>query len=196
MDIPINADVECAGAVVGRSTYIVLNPDTEKVTHLVVREKAFPHRERLVPVGWVVESNPHRIRLRGTLVELEQQEDFIETEFLAGNPEAALLMWPYEPFAGSAGMVLEHEQVPAGELAVGPGSRVKATDGDVGRLDEFAVEPVHGHITHLVLRKGHLWGQKDVTVPVSQIDRIEDDTVYLKLDRHAVGALPAVPVRG
>jgi sporulation protein YlmC with PRC-barrel domain len=195
MDIPINVDVVCGGAVVGRSTYVVLNPDTEKVTHLVVREKGFPHRERLVPVSWVVESDRHRIRLRGTLEELEQQEDFIETEFLPGNPDAALPLWPYEPIPGVAGMVLEHEQVPPGELAVSRGARVKATDGNVGRVDEFVVEPVHGHITHLVLRKGHLWGQKDVTVPISQIDHIEDDTVYLKLDRHAVGALPAVPLR-
>ena len=36
---------------------------------------------------------------------------------------------------------------------------------------------------------------KDVSIPVSQIDRIEGDTVYLKLDRRGVGALPAIPVR-
>jgi sporulation protein YlmC with PRC-barrel domain len=195
MEIPINAEVECAGVVVGRSTYIVLNPDTEKVTHLVLRQKAFPHRERLVPVSWVLASNAHRIRLCGTLEGLEQQEDFIETEFLPGDPEVALMLWPYEPIPGAAGMVLEHEQVPPGELAVRRGARVKATDGDVGGVEEFVVEPAHDHITHLVLRKGHLWGQKDVTIPVSQIDRMEDETVYLKLDREAVGALPAVPVR-
>ena len=52
MEIPLNVDVECGGTIVGRSTYVVLDPLTDRVTHLVVAEKAFPHRERLVPVAW------------------------------------------------------------------------------------------------------------------------------------------------
>jgi sporulation protein YlmC with PRC-barrel domain len=72
---------------------------------------------------------------------------------------------------------------------------VEATDGHVGRVDKFLVDQATGHITHLVLREGHLWGQKDVTAPISQIDHIEEDTVYLKLDKHAIESLPTIPVR-
>ena len=49
--------------------------------------------------------------------------------------------------------------------------------------------------THLVLREGHLWGKKDVTIPVDQIDRIEADVIYLKLDKAAVEHLPSVRAR-
>ena len=31
--------------------------------------------------------------------------------------------------------------------------------------------------------------------PLDQIDRIEPDTIYLKLDKHSIEALPAIPVR-
>jgi len=62
-------------------------------------------------------------------------------------------------------------------------------------VDKFLIEPASEHITHLVLREGHLWGRRDVTIPVSQIDLIEDSTVYLKLDKEGVGRLPGVPVR-
>ena len=62
-----------------------------------------------------------------------------------------------------------------------------ATDGHVGEVDEFIVDPADRHITHLILRKGHFWGHKDVSIPVDQIDRIEADTIYLKLDKHAFG---------
>jgi sporulation protein YlmC with PRC-barrel domain len=62
-------------------------------------------------------------------------------------------------------------------------------------VDEFLVDPGSGQITHLALREGHLWGRRDVTIPVSAIDRIEDDIVYLKLDKAAIAALPAIPVR-
>ena len=66
---------------------------------------------------------------------------------------------------------------------------------NVGQVDEFLVDPVSGHITHLILRKGHLWGQKDVTIPVSEIARVEEDTVYLKLTKEQIEALPTIPVR-
>ena len=52
-----------------------------------------------------------------------------------------------------------------------------------------------GHISHLILMEGHLWGKKEVAIPVSAIDRIEEDTVYLKLDKEAVESLPSEPVR-
>jgi len=54
---------------------------------------------------------------------------------------------------------------------------------------------LYRHITHLVLREGHLWGEKDVTIPVSQIDHIEEGTVHLKLSKPDIEALPAIPVR-
>jgi hypothetical protein len=62
-------------------------------------------------------------------------------------------------------------------------------------VDEFVVEPASGNISHLVMRDGHLWEQQEVTIPVSAIERIEADTVLLKLDKHAVEALPTVPVK-
>lgn len=68
-------------------------------------------------------------------------------------------------------------------------------NGRIGRVDEFLVEPTSGHITHLVLRQGHLWGQKDVTIPVAQIEKFDDDAVHLKLDKRSIEALPHIPVR-
>jgi len=47
---------------------------------------------------------------------------------------------------------------------------------------------------YLVLREGHLWGQKDVSIPVAQIDHMKEDSVYLKLDKQSIGALPTTPV--
>jgi sporulation protein YlmC with PRC-barrel domain len=84
------------------------------------------------------------------------------------------------------------EPIPLGELAVRRSARVKATDGYVGRVDEFLVDPTTRHITQLVLRERHLWGRREVIVPVSEIDRIREDVVYLKLDKQAIESLPAV----
>lgn len=197
MDIPINAEVYCADGLCGYSIYIILNPVTERVTHLVVKEKQFPHTERMVPVDLVMETTPNRIQLRCTERELTEMDPFIETEFIQTEmPEYESAPYPYQiwPYVTSETIPLEHERIPAGELAVHRGTQVEATDGHVGRVDEFLVDPTNEHITHLVLREGHLWGQKDVTIPISQIERIEEETVYLKLDKHSLEALPTIPV--
>jgi sporulation protein YlmC with PRC-barrel domain len=198
MDIPVGADVQCVDGPCGQSTHIVLKARTEEVTHLVVRERRFPHTEYLVPLTLVTESTPHLIRLRCTKDELEKQEPFLRTEFLEVDiPRyggGQTMMRPY--FAPEPGWLpVEYESVPPGELAVSRGSHVEATDGRVGQVDEFLVDPTTEHVTHLVLREGHLWGQKEITIPVSEIDRFREDTVYLKLDKRSIEALPAIPVR-
>jgi hypothetical protein len=198
MDIPINADVYCNDHRCGLSTYIIVNPITKKVTHLVVKEKAFPHIERLVSIELVLETSPRKIQLCCSRNQLEEMESFIETEFIRTEiPEYVgdqFMIWPYT-IPKTEMISVEHERIPPGELAVRRGARVEATDGHAGRVDEFLVNPGDDHITHLVLREGHLWGQKDVTIPVSQIDHIEEGAVYLKLDKHSVEALPAIPIR-
>ena len=91
-------------------------------------------------------------------------------------------------------MPFEHERIPTGEVVIRRGTHVKATDGDVGKVDEFLVDPENDVITHLILREGHLWGKKDVTIPVSEIDKIAEEAVYLKLDKKAIETLPTVPI--
>jgi sporulation protein YlmC with PRC-barrel domain len=197
MDIPVNADVECTDGLCGRSTYVILNPITDQLTHLVVRNKQSPHAKRLVPVGQVEEANPDLIRLSCTRHELGEMEPFVETEFVRVTvPEYVsdpYMTWPYVT-SKTVSRTVEREHIPPGELAVRRGARVEATDGHVGHVDEFVVNPSNGHITHLVLREGHLWGQKDVAIPVSEIDYIAEKTVYLKLDKHSIEQLPTIPI--
>jgi sporulation protein YlmC with PRC-barrel domain len=193
MDIPANAEVLCGDRVCGRSTYVILNPITKEVTHIVIKERAYPYMERLVPVDLVMESTPIQICLRCTKDELANMERFIEYEFIGPTGSPPYYMWPYS-YPDVELLTLEHKHVPAHELAVRRGARVEATDGYVGRVDEFLVDPKNEHITHLVMRTGHLWGQKDVTIPVSQIARIGEDTVHLKLSKDSIAALPTISI--
>jgi sporulation protein YlmC with PRC-barrel domain len=82
-----------------------------------------------------------------------------------------------------------------GEVVIRRGTLVEARDGQVGKVDEFLVDPKNDVITHLILREGHLWGKKDVTIPVSEIDKITDEVVYLKLDKDTIATLPSVPLK-
>lgn len=193
--------VHCADGVCGRSTYVVVNPVSEQVTHVVVREEWFPHAEYLVPLDLVTESTSDTIHLRCTKEDLATQEPFTEVEYVEGDlpgfhyERSDFILWPYNVPEEDGVIPVETERVPAGELAVRRGTHVKATDGRVGQVDEFLVDPVSEHITHLILREGHLWEQKDVTIPVSEIAHIEEDTVHLKLTKKQIEALPTIPLR-
>jgi sporulation protein YlmC with PRC-barrel domain len=206
INIPVDTGVECTDGVCGTSTHVVINPISNKITHLVVKEKEFPHIERMVPIKWVTQTTSNLIQLKCTKEKFGHQETFTDTEYVkldpADLPSAAAapfpgtyFYWPYSVPESERYTPVEHERVPAGELAVRRGTQVEATDGHVGRVDEFLVDPKDEHITHLIMREGHLWGQKDVSIPLSAIKRIGENTVHLKLSKDEVGALPAIPIR-
>jgi len=201
MDVPMNADVYCTNGSCGKITCVIVNPIKEEITHIVVREKKAPYTEFLVPYGYLLETTPDKITLRCSQEELAGMEVFFRYRFIMvntpymGYPSQGVMAWPYaiadeEVF----NLVKTEERIPPGKLAIHRGSHVHATDGKVGKVDEFLVDPADGHITHLVLREGHLWGQKDVVIPVAQIDHLVEDDVHLNIDKNSVESLPAIRV--
>jgi sporulation protein YlmC with PRC-barrel domain len=200
MDIPMNVKVLCETKECGQSSALVVNPVTEQITHIVVTENSYPYVKRLVPVGQIFESTPNSIRLRCSREELSQQDSFEEIDFINPkisevdlNYDVPFVVWPYSLIEENP-IEVTRENIPAGEIAIHRRADVHAKDGRVGKVDEFLVAPNSNHITHLVLREGHLWGKKDITIPVSEIDKIKDDGVYLRLDKEAIEKLPAIPV--
>lgn len=200
MNIPINVNVFCALEICGRSKSLIINPINEKVTHIVVAEREFPHIERLVPVSFILNSTPNSIQLRCNRTALSDMEQFIETDFISEMhldtvlPYASpYLVWPYSMYDEKP-IPIQHKHIPTGEIAIHRGAPVYAKDGKVGQVDEFLVDPQNDIITHLVLREGHLWGKKDVTIPMSEIDEIMEDEIDLKLDKKTIEQLPAIPV--
>lgn len=201
MDIPINATVYCLDGICGKSTVVILDPTTEKITHVVVKERGFPNLEHLVPVNRIKASTPDSIQLACSEAELIKMDEFIEHKFIRIEkpyyqyPSGRYLVWPYVQPLENDVIDLRSEHIPLGELAIHQGAQVNAVDGRVGSVDEFLINPENRQVSHLVMREGHLWGKKDVSIPISQIDHISEDTVYLKLDKAGIEALPAIPVK-
>jgi hypothetical protein len=197
MDIPINAKVSCSDGPFGRSTSVILRPTNAEITHFVVSDESFPKTEYLVPIDQIYESTPDQIMLKSTRSELIQMPLFNKLEFIpstlprySGGP---VMMWPFSSPMDS-GVKIEKENIPVDALVIKRGSKVEAMDGHVGAVDEFLINP-ENEITHLILREGHLWGKRDVTIPVNQIDHYSDNTVYLKMNKEEIERLPNVPIR-
>ncbi len=205
LQVPIGAAVSCADGLGGISTHLLVNPVAQKVTHLVVREITPQHPEYVVPMESVKAASSDIILLKCTRDELRHMKRFVQTEYTevpmplvaytGGLPTNSYLVWPYVVPEVTMRVPVEREQVPQDELVVHRGTRVEATDGTVGHVDELLVDPDTGNVTHLVMGEGNLLGQKDVTIPVSAIDTASDDTVALKLSKQEIDALPSIRVR-
>jgi sporulation protein YlmC with PRC-barrel domain len=194
VEIPIGAEVHSMEGPYGRALSIILNPIEEKVTHLVVEENEFPQTQRLIPIELVQVTSPQQINLMCTADQLKKMETFLEEEFIHADPKVgSVFIWPYSVPATDL-ITLEYENMPVGEIAIRRGTHVCASDGWIGRVDELMIDRKDRKITHLVLREGHLWGQKDISIPVSQIDHMDQDTIYLKLSKKEVEALSEIPI--
>lgn len=212
-DIPLNVKVTCLDGECGKSSHVIINPLNQIITHIVVENDNFRNsRQRLVPVNKITETTHKSIQLRCTMHELIKMEKFTQTHFIdIDEAEYALFssidryisdegdLYSMSPYvydqSNPYSVVVEDELIPPGEMAVRRGADVRAIDGHVGRVDEFIIDPEDGHITHLVLREGHLWNKKELTLPLSAVDRLDEYVVELKLDKKTVKSLPAVPLK-
>jgi sporulation protein YlmC with PRC-barrel domain len=197
---PLNAEVHGTDGHFGRSTHLVVNPANEKVTHIVVSGRKTPQQYLMVPVRYVKESTPELILLSLTREEIMALEPLHKQYFSNrkihryGSDPRMVLLWPYV-LPETKVITDYYTAVPPGALAVRRGARVKATDGFVGEVSEFVVNPETGYISHMVLRKGLPWDKKYITIAITEIDRIDEQVVHLKLKKKAVMQLPAIPVR-
>ena len=200
-NIPFKANVACSDGPCGLSTNVIDNPINHKVTHFALRDKSLADNPtRLVPAGMVASVTPQQIRLTCSKADVEAMPPFIVTNFIPqsapGYAYATGEAYYSQYVVNDTGYDAVNEPaIPAGEEEVHSGMHVLATDGKVGKLDALVLDPDSGAITHILLREGHLWGKKDVAIPVAEIKYSDGESVHIKLDKAAVKELPAVPLK-
>ena len=209
IDFPTKAEVNCSDGPAGRSTYVIFNPNNHQMTHLVVQSNRPPFHEQLVPVDQVVETTPDQIRLKCTRDEVYKMEPFEYEEYIQTEipgyyyysdvsffPANVLGFIPeYAKETVSTHILVKRQNISQDELTLHRGARVEATDGTVGQVGELLINSNEMQVTHLVMLEKHNFKNREITIPVSQIDRVDEDTVYLKLDRQSVEQLPTTPIQ-
>ena len=189
----IGADVGCTDGACGEVSRLIVDPAADTVTHLVVKPKHQRGHGRLVPVD-LVDTSTGQIRLRCTKAEFEKLDPAEETRQLPEEPPTPTILAGYDP-ASSVGrrQYVTEDSVPLGEDEVGPGEHVHATDGHIGQVRGFVVDPDSHHVTHVLLQQGHLWGRKEVAIPISAVTQV-DDGIRLSITRQQVRDLPPVDI--
>lgn len=206
----IGAEASCADGVCGEVSRVVIDPVARAVTHLVIEPRHHQGLGRLVPLD-LVDASTGEIRLRCTTAEFAELDPAEETQFVPGSSGYAaygpgeVVSWPYYGLVGpgmSAGMdpglvnvslTVTYDTIPLGEVAVRRGEPVHATDGDIGRVHGLVIDPRNHHVTHVLLREGHLWGRKEVAIPIGTVTSV-DGGIRLGITKHEVANLPPVDI--
>jgi len=195
---PIGAGVRCTDGVCGTLSRVVVDPVARKVTHLLVEPRHGHEPARLVPLA-LVNSAAGEVRLSCTSAEFGRLDPGEETRFIETETDIPsyrsgdIVLWPHYGYRGARGDLVTSAAIPVGEVEVHRGEHVHATDGAIGRVEGLVVDPESGHITHVLLQKGHLLGHQDVAIPISTVTRIEDG-IEVNLTRRQVQDLPPVGV--
>jgi len=206
----IGVEVTCSDGVCGDLRCVVIDPVARVLTHLVVEPKHRQGMGRLVPID-LVDATAEEIRLRCSRSEFDALENAEETHFLPeageqmGYAAEQALAWPYYGLGGGMGgmgmgdmgmaitpQVTIDDRVPAGEVEVRRGEHVRATDGNIGRVHGLIIDPKDRHVTHVLLAEGHLWGRKEIAIPIGAVKDVAADGVRLNLTRDEVRDLPPV----
>jgi sporulation protein YlmC with PRC-barrel domain len=205
----IGAEASCTDGDCGEVRRVIINPVAREVTHLVVEPKGRLGLARLVPLD-LVETSESQVRIRCTLAEFAELEPAEETEFIPGSQGYAaygpeqVLVWPYYGLGGAAtvtdaaalqgtSQTVTYDTIPLGEVDVRRGDAVQATDGSIGRVHGLVVDPRTHHVTHVLLAEGHLWGKKEVAIPIRSVTRA-DEGIQLNITKKQVEDLPPVDI--
>jgi sporulation protein YlmC with PRC-barrel domain len=202
-EFDIGSEVACSDGVCGVLSRVVVDPATQAVTHLVVEPRHGRAKGHLVPIRFVTSAG-RRIELSCTRAQFGVFESAEETEsdYLPGSQDIVgdEVVMPYGalrpatlPVTTLRPGVHTHDRVPQGEVDVRRGEAVHATDGEIGRIDGLVVAPDDHHVTHILLQEGHLWGRKQVAIPIGSVTRV-GDTITLSLSKDEVRDLPAIDI--
>jgi sporulation protein YlmC with PRC-barrel domain len=194
LQFTIGARASCTDGDCGEVRRLIIDPATETVTHLVIQPGHQQEAARLVPVH-LAETTDGEVRLRCTLAEFGKLDHATERDQVTGEAPVR-----YVGRSGmTAGLTAERwrettvfeDVIPGGEDEVGPGDPVLAVDGEIGRVQGFLVNPDDDKVTHVLLQEGHLWGRKEVAIPISAVIRV-DEGIRLNLTMEQVRDLPPV----
>ncbi|MFZ0972757.1 MAG: PRC-barrel domain-containing protein [Solirubrobacteraceae bacterium] len=196
----IGAHVDATDGPCGNLARLIFNPTTDVLTHLIVEPGHHDEQARVVPFDLVVRAGEDVIQLSCTKERYDQLDSAEDVEMLRDTTGK------YDGFSTTSmyfgvGRPLGHhpqpmysDSVPLGEIEIRQGDPVHAKDGEIGAVQGLVIDPADHHVTHVLLQEGHLWGRKQVAIPIGVANRVAYE-VRVDLTKDEIEALPPVSLK-
>jgi sporulation protein YlmC with PRC-barrel domain len=206
MRLDFGCIVHCTDAPFGELADVVVDPISRRVTHLVVQPHGRHDRARLVPVERARAAGDG-LTLDCSIADVEALEPLQESaylrmgEFPVADPDwdvgtqDVLGLPVYQELDGMGTVidpdphvVVNYDRIPKHEVELRRSSAIISADGHhLGHVEGFLVGS--GATADIVLERGHLWGRREIVIPASAVERVENDSITLSLTKEQVGAL-------
>lgn len=217
MQFKDNAEVVTPdGQKVGKIGRVVLDPESNELTHLIVQKGFLLTKDKVVPLDCVESATEERVVLKNGQLKLDGFPDFEETYYVpvedaAGASEErrsgsiSKLAW-YYPLPGGAWWrarnlvypgipkppyVRKTEvNIPEGTVALEEGAKVVSSEGEhLGNIERVFADEEEQRVTHLLISKG-LISKSRKLIPSMWIKSVREDEVRLSVGEHFVEKLP------
>ena len=199
-DFDIGAQVHCQDGNCGRLAKVVVDPETQQVTNLIVEAGFLLKRARVFPIAVVETTTVEGIYLSIVSADLSNYPEYreVEHERPASGAEA--------PFTASGailpgGMALPEQSVPlvrekvreglsSEDLTlVAQGTPLKNQEGVFGKVDHVIVDADSKEITGLVVRHGFVFPEL-LNLPVSLIEYVGEKSIFVSATNEELQKLP------
>jgi len=195
----VGSPVYATDGLVGALQYVVLHPDTQEVSDLVVKGELFAS-PRVISARYIDHvDDDGSIHLTVDKAFVKRARKFVRAEFIEPEDQGASygqLYWQdiYGVMAEEVPKPAVHVRIVAGvdddEVLVGKGSRVFTKLGErVGTVDHIVVDDDGRKLLYLVVRLPGI-RRRRVVVAASQVKEWQPDAVVLDMDKDALYALP------
>jgi uncharacterized protein YrrD len=205
------------GQTVGSIDRVVINPHTNQVSHVVVRQGVLFTEDKVVPTALIDMATADEVRLRPGVSDLDELPRFEETYYIPSNeatagdypagtarPGYARPLYWYPPvgatwsgyYAGDYGyatppyVAFTKQNIPEGTVGLKEGAKVISAEGEqVGHVERVFTDSEMHRATHLLVAEGWLFKEKRF-IPVDWIRSVTEDDIDLSVSARVLERLP------
>jgi uncharacterized protein YrrD len=205
-DFNVGAQVKCEDGKCGQLLKVVVDPEAQEVTDLIVERGFLLKDDRVLPIELVEDATADEIRLSITGDQLSHFEAYDEKAFEVPGPawqqlgayaKGEAVKWtatatPYgvvtsKPIVPKVRQRV-HEGISAKETVVEQGTVVENAQGEVGTVDHVLVDPDSGDIEYYIADRGLL--ARSVVIPASDVREVTEDVIFVDLGEDELDNLP------
>lgn len=208
MELRLGQPVKSTDGPFGEVGGVVVDPQLDTVTHLVVEPHGRHLQARLVPT-WLVTVEGDEVRVNLDDSHLRHLQRVSYSDFLPLDDEASigtgwdigtveavsLPYWTESELGFEIGLdrfesiEWSYDRIPKGECEIRRWSEVVSSDGRrLGTVEGFVADG--DHLTAVVVRSGRPGRRHNVAVPIGAVTAVASDEIHLDHDQEQFAALP------
>lgn len=193
LDLNIGTTIICRDQKCGKLSKVVVDPNTRRVTDLIMSQGSLPAHHSVVPVDAVASASHETIELDLSPTDIDSLQEYRERQYVAppkgwtqGYYENSYLLHRVGPTRMAYPIDLTpmivhqlHEGISPDKTVIERGIYVDGRDGKVGTIDHLLIDRDSEEVRFLVVDRGLL--KPNVVIPAEHLASVGETLIRLDL---------------